>query len=223
MINILLAILQSTFFWVNTIIGIILIEYALHKCRAVIKVDEERDSKYSAFRRYDVKHWKRWRLYLAAPFLPARCILAILHLFVLYIFIRVINFNMTETNPPSEFQKWLTVEISKLIKRSQLLCAGGMIWITKKYLDVDYKKYLGPDWTPTTRGPSTIVSNHSCWMDILVGCYSYNFPVFTSKVGIKNWIFIGTLVTYPGYEALFLDRAGTKEEREKLVHDINKM
>lgn len=91
----ILCILTSYLFWVNTFIGIFFIEYALFKCRAVIKVDEERDSKYSAFRRYDVKHWKRWRLYLFAPFLPAKMIIAILHMVALYIVIRVVNFNMT--------------------------------------------------------------------------------------------------------------------------------
>jgi hypothetical protein len=57
-------------------------------------------------------------------------------------------------------------------------------------------------------------------MDILVGCYMCDFPVFTSKVGIKNWILVNTLVTYPGYQTKFIDRAGSKEEREKIVKDL---
>lgn len=97
----LLSILQSQLFWINTFIGIFFIEYALYKCRAVIKVDEERDSKYSAFRRYDVKYWKRWRLYLFAPILPLKMVISILNMVLLYIVIRVVNFNMTATRPPS--------------------------------------------------------------------------------------------------------------------------
>lgn len=89
-----------------------------------------------------------------------------------------------------------------------------MISLKKIKLDVDYKKYLGPDWTPTTRKPSTIVSNHCCWSDVLVGVVSHDFPIYTSKVGIKKWIFAGTLASYPGYQAIFLDRAGSKEERD---------
>lgn len=105
--------------------------------------------------------------------------------------------------------------------RSELLCAGGMISLKKVQLNVDYKKYLGPDWKPTNRKPSTIVSNHCCWTDILVGVIAHDFPIYTSKVGIRNWIFVGTLVRYSGFNAMFLDRAGTKEEREGLVRLIN--
>ena len=94
------CICNSTLFWVNIVLGIVLVEYALHKTRSVRKVDEARDSKYSAFRRYDVKEWKRWRLYVFSPFLLIRTILAILHLILLYIVIRTINFNMTANNPP---------------------------------------------------------------------------------------------------------------------------
>lgn len=117
----------------------------------------------------------------------------------------------------------MTVKISHWIFRFECLVAGSLVWIDKKQVAVDYKKYLGPDWTPTTRKPSTIVSNHACWSDILIGCWAHNFPVYTSKPGIKNWLIVGTLITYPGYECMFLDRAGTKEEREKLVHDINRI
>ena len=53
---------------VDILLGILLIEYALYKTYAPRHIDEARDSKYSAFRRTDVKEWKRWRLYLASPF-----------------------------------------------------------------------------------------------------------------------------------------------------------
>ena len=216
----LLSIIQSPLFIANLLIGIFFLEYALYKTRAVRKVDEERDSKYSAFRRYDVKHWKRWRLYFGTPFLFPRMILAILHLLGLYLVIRVVNFNMTATRPPSQLQIKITIFLSKCFKRSEMLVAGGVIWVSKKKVDYDYKKYLGPEWKPTSRTPSTIVSNHSGWLDILLGCAYFDFPIYTSKVGIKNWVMVGTLVTYPGYQAIFLDRAGTKEEREKIVNDI---
>lgn len=94
------------------------------------------------------------------------------------------------------------------------MIAGGMLWYTLKNEEVDYKKYLGPDWKPTDRKPSTIVCNHSVWMDILLGVVAFDFPIFTSRVGIKKWLFVGVLASYPGYQAIFLDRAGTKEERD---------
>ncbi len=66
------SIITSTWFYVNIIVGLLMVEYALFKTRAVRKVDEARDGKYSAFRRTDVQKWKRSRLYIAAPFILPR-------------------------------------------------------------------------------------------------------------------------------------------------------
>jgi len=55
-----------------------MVEWALYTNRNIIKVDEERDSKYSAFRRYDVKHWKRWRLYLGCPMVFPRFFISLI-------------------------------------------------------------------------------------------------------------------------------------------------
>lgn len=54
----------TTLLLINWVIGILLVEFALMKTKAVRKVNEERDSKYPAFRRYDVHLWKRSRFYI---------------------------------------------------------------------------------------------------------------------------------------------------------------
>lgn len=41
------------------LVEIILFEYYLNKLRPLIEIDEQRDSKYEAFRRFDTKWWKR--------------------------------------------------------------------------------------------------------------------------------------------------------------------
>jgi len=97
--------------------------------------------------------------------------------------------------------------------RGALILVAGMFRYRKMNIHRDYYDVLGPDWRPTKEEPSTIVSNHSAWMDILLGCLVFNFPRFTSKIGIKKWPFVGTMASYSGYNALFLDRAGSKEER----------
>ena len=85
------CILYSKLFWINLILGILLIEYALFKCRAVLKVDEARDSKYPAFRRYDVKEWKRWRLYLiGGPIVLPRLLITILIALIFYIVLKAL-------------------------------------------------------------------------------------------------------------------------------------
>ena len=53
-----------SWFIANWVVGILLLEYALYKTKAVRKVDESRDSKYPAFRRWDVKKWNRPTFYL---------------------------------------------------------------------------------------------------------------------------------------------------------------
>ena len=74
--------LCSTWFLVNVILGILLVEYALFKTKSVRKVDEARDSKFPAFRRWDVKLWSRARLYLASPLLPFRFFSAIFQVII---------------------------------------------------------------------------------------------------------------------------------------------
>ena len=97
--------------------------------------------------------------------------------------------------------------------RAALILVGGIFKYRKMNIQRDYYDVLGPDWRPTKEQPSTIVSNHSAWMDILLGCLAFNFPRFTSKVGIKNWPLVGIMSSYSGYNTLFVDRAGSKEER----------
>ena len=46
--------------------AILLVEYALRRCSRMIKIDEERDSKFPAFRRTDVQKWSRWKFFPVA-------------------------------------------------------------------------------------------------------------------------------------------------------------
>ena len=93
-ISCILSILTSPFFIADLIFGIICIEYALYKCKPLRKVDEARDSKYSAFRRYDVKYWNRARLYLASPLVFIRFAITVFMFVFAYVVTRIINFNV---------------------------------------------------------------------------------------------------------------------------------
>ena len=55
-------------FFVNWFINILLVEFALFKLKKIIDVDEERDTKYKAFRRNDVKWFNRLWLYPTCHF-----------------------------------------------------------------------------------------------------------------------------------------------------------
>ncbi len=54
MLEILVSWLTSRCLWVSFVIGVIFIEFALYKTKAVRNVKEERDGKYPQFRRTDV-------------------------------------------------------------------------------------------------------------------------------------------------------------------------
>jgi hypothetical protein len=54
--------------------------------KAIREVNEERDSKYPAFRRYDAKYWRKWKFYFGAlTYLPIRFLLVIAIYIVLFI------------------------------------------------------------------------------------------------------------------------------------------
>lgn len=74
----IVEIILSKWFLIDLILGILMIEYALFKTKAVRKVNEERDSKYPAFRRWDAPLWSRPRLYLMAPFTFPRFAICVL-------------------------------------------------------------------------------------------------------------------------------------------------
>ena len=96
----LTSILCSRLFIANIILGILVIEYSLYKCRPLIKIEETRDSKYSAFRRYDAKYLTRSRLYLAAPIVVIRFLLLISYATVAMIIARTININVRKGEQP---------------------------------------------------------------------------------------------------------------------------
>ena len=209
----------STCFLASTIIGILFIEFALMKTKVVRNVNEERDGKYPSFRRTDVKKWSRLILYLSAPLVPWRilaCVLLMVSLLLASKILFVLNKGQPQLSPSKQkFLKYFTQYVS----RFTIFFAPGIYWLNIVRPKVDYSKYLGPEW----KGPrydrcSTVVSNHQSWIDI--GLVTYlKFPSFTPKAGIKKWPVIGEICDLV-FNSLFIDRAGTHEEKEKLVQKI---
>jgi 1-acyl-sn-glycerol-3-phosphate acyltransferase len=67
---------------------------------------------------------------------------------------------------------------------------------------------------------STIVCNHTGLSECLNLVLSPLFPAFTPKAELKNVPFIGTFAR--GFQSIFVNRAGTEEERNALVKTIMK-
>jgi 1-acyl-sn-glycerol-3-phosphate acyltransferase len=120
--------------------------------------------------------------------------------------------------PLKRWQKAFLVAMTKLCSQMILWFGPAMFWYRREREKVDYKPYLGPDWVPTYEGASTIVANHSGWCDIVL-ITLMKFPSFTPKLGIKNWPFIGQICDLV-FDSYFINRAGTPEERQKIIIDI---
>lgn len=52
-------------------------------------------------------------------------------------------------------------------------CWPGLLSIEE--VELDYKKYLGPDWKlDPTKGPTAVVANHQSFLDIITSMYLRN-------------------------------------------------
>ena len=92
-----------------------------------------------------------------------------------------------------------------------------MVYIPVKRPKVYYRNYLGPEWKPTYQGASTLVCNHQCWIDIIV-MMTIKMPAFIAKMSVATTPVVGSLAKLIG--TFFINRAGTREERHKVMESI---
>mgnify|MGYP001105420165 CR=1 FL=1 len=170
-----LSIVTSKWFILNWVVSILLVEFALSKLKPLYpknKKDKERDEKYQAFQRKDLGKVNRFRLYLLAPTTLLRftsgwvgialCSLAI------YI-IGLLNIHK-KGNANKGFGARLIEFLCSITARNVIFMMSGF-HIEEIRPKVDYTKYLGPDWEPEYERPGSIVSNHQCWLDIMMHMY----------------------------------------------------
>jgi hypothetical protein len=103
MFDCVIAIVTSKWFIINWLLGIISVEYALHKNKVLRKVDENRDSKFPAYRRTDVHLWWRPLLYLGCWMTLPKLILLGGFLPILGTYIRVV---LIGNKKGTHFKKW---------------------------------------------------------------------------------------------------------------------
>jgi 1-acyl-sn-glycerol-3-phosphate acyltransferase len=126
-------------------------------------------------------------------------------------YIKIVLIGHKEGVPLKPWQRTVIKYPSMLIARI-LMYGSTIIWVNRTKVRYDYSKYLGPDWKLTFDNPSTIVENHSSWMDIVTSIY-LKAPGFAAKEGIRNWPFCAAIAH--GNSTFYLNRAtNTKEDRE---------
>lgn len=68
--------------------------------------------------------------------------------------------------------KWREETLRQFLKPTvrAIMLGAGIVWVDYEHRkDVDYKKWLGPDWKCSFNGAGLMVCNHSLgWMDILI-------------------------------------------------------
>jgi hypothetical protein len=116
--------------------------------KPIREVNEERDSKYPPFRRYDAQNWRKWKFYPGAMILmPLRMVVAIMLILMCYVSVRLSTLGHSFANDEPIKGKWKNIflgYIYKLFCSFLIIVAGGRTCRTE--MDFDYSFYLGPDY-----------------------------------------------------------------------------
>ena len=201
------------FLIINAIVGLAIFEYAYWLSRRLRDVDENRDSKFPAMRRTDIRKWRRWKFWpFAMTLLPIRIFLLIFLGVSIVTKSKILACGHDFNKGPLK-AGFLKVLLYKWIRLSAwaILIVCGMFVNRKKMPRVDYSKYLGPDYRENMRPIkkfSTVISNHVSWLDSHVIFLFFNVA-FTLDKGFETMpIMSGTAKCL---DSIFVPRAGTDE------------
>ena len=170
----------------NWVLGIVLVEWALSKYRPLyIKnaKDKEMAEKYPEFRRHDLHKVRRWILYLLAPLVFIRILIGWGSMVLLWIFFKIFLRGQDIKKPIPKEKRRILKQVLSLNAKLVILMMSGFVINEKKY-KMDYSKYLGQGWERTYKGASTTISNHQCFMDIMVHMYRQE-PSHVSKAAVR--------------------------------------
>jgi len=199
-------ILTSKIFWANNIIGALMIEYALRGIEPMLpknEEDEKRDEKYKAFRREDLDQLTRWNLMWYAPVILPRWIIGWGVFMLFFLGMVVIGIVAPSDEPFSPRIQAIIAKLARLNVKGFIMMKGsGTVQEIRR--EYDYSKYLGPDWKLTYENPSTVVSNHTSWIDIVIH-FLRQPPAFIGKASIKEIPFAGSIFVKCG--CMFFDRS----------------
>ena len=216
------------YFLCSSVIGILMVEYVFYKTRRIRKVVESRDGKFPGLRRLDLGNWSRCKMYpLAMLIVPPKLILFTICLILLCICCYSVSIGHNFKKGP------LTGKRKKCH-----FCCNNAIGTFMSYMfvclkhkkkvhsEVSYVEYLGNSKISENGNEnekkkintSTIVSNHSSWIDNGV-LTKHLHCSFAASAEIENFPFVGTITSSTG--ALYIPRFGSKEDKSK-VFDIIK-
>ena len=127
--------------------------------------DVQLDHKYKAFKRNDIDKIEKIWIFtmIMSPTLLIRALIGYAPYFLmLFVSLLASNFDDMNLKIKDRFSYNLNRMMVKYTARFDLMIMGcwpGMF--TVEQVDVDYKKYLGPDWQLNkSKVPTTIIANH---------------------------------------------------------------
>jgi len=109
-------------------------------------------------------------LYLLAPTTLLRFTLGWMSIVFCSIGVFVVSFFRNKSDAHKGFGAYLIKKFCGWAARIVILSMSG-VYIEEIRPQVNYKKYLGEDWKPDYDRPGSIVSNHQCWLDIMMHMY----------------------------------------------------
>ena len=159
-------------FGVNWLLNIILIEFfALRPLKNVINVDEDRDSKYPAFRRLDTKYMRRIYLFPICHFGILKLIIVFFVIFAMAGCMTLVACGLKKDEECRGWRRKLNMVFVHIVSRAIIWGTCGAFWINEERPEsICYKKYLGDSWEPDydEMRCGTVISNHGAFIDSLV-------------------------------------------------------
>jgi 1-acyl-sn-glycerol-3-phosphate acyltransferase len=206
---------------------LILFELAYSRLHRFQDGCEERDRMFPSFRRRDVKQWSRLSMYPGAFLMTTPKMIAMFGgMGILIVFMCIAFAGRARDVPPTKWRYHLIANSYKIYSHVLMACQGLFLRnVVHGVDDVDYSKYLGPDWKNnlfTGKRVSMSISNHFSYLDgpVLVAdrTLPYVCPQFTPADQIGKIPIARFILECCG--AFFMPRAAGKEERDKIVEYV---
>jgi hypothetical protein len=157
-----------TIFLINWLLNILAMEFfAIRKIKPILNVDEQRDSKFQAFRRLDVKWINRPWLFLTCHLCITKIIFAFVQLSICMVVFMTMTIGLKKEDSITGLRYFVLRVTQWWTSQVCLFCGNTSIWTTFKQSDICYKKYLGPDWKPdfNIRHVGCVIANHTTFLD----------------------------------------------------------
>ena len=224
--------LTGSFYWrlgliafvVQGFLGVVAFEWAYKRTERVRLAEEEMMQEFPSFRRLDAHLWSRKKFYPGCfLLLLPRTVLVFACVFFVGACQRLLFWGQDMSVPLEGRRRSLHKRLLWCVVPLAILSFGYKLKLTDHdETQVDYSKYLGPDWRNEKfqgKRPSTIISNHIGFIEILAYIALMTTPPsFTPSHHVKYFPIGDHFVR--SLNSIYVDRTDNKEKRDSLVREL---